>query len=70
MSINSQHSFHYLPLCAASKSQSKSKTCHNYLTMMTMMTIMTMITVITMISSDGSDVNNDNADDDFFIVTG
>ena len=23
-----------------------------------------------MISSDGSDVNNDNADDDFFIVTG
>ena len=49
MSIDGQHNFPHLPLCAASEGQSKSKTCHNYLMTITMMTMMTM-TLISFIS--------------------
>ena len=42
--------FHHLPLCAAGKSESKSKTCHNHLNIITIITMMMMMVMITMIT--------------------
>ena len=42
------HHFHHLPLCAAGKSDSKSKTRHNHLNIIPMIMSITMITTNTM----------------------